>query len=178
MANTCSLISTYSVGSGGVATISFTSIPQTYTDLKLVYSLRPNTGGDTGIRLNFNNTTTGYSDIYLQALNTTSRPSTLSKGTNVYSGAAGYAGAMADSTLSSGGLATNSEIYIPNYTLSQGKAFLVSSTAEANRNLGFIEEISSYWGNTAAITRIDFTANTSVNFGQYSVASLYGISSS
>jgi hypothetical protein len=175
MANTCTLISTYSVGAGGITTISFTSIPQTYTDLKLVYSLKPASGGDIGVRLNFNSSTSGYSDIYLQALNTTSSPQPPSKGTNVYAGAAGYAGAMNDSTLSGGNLATNSELYIPNYTVAQGKAFLVSASAEANRNLGFIEEVSSYWNNTAAITRIDFVCNSAQIFGQYSVASLYGI---
>lgn len=175
MANTCTLISTYTVGAGGITTISFTSIPQTYTDLKLVYSLKPASGGDIGIRLNFNSTTTAYSDIYIQALNTTSSPQPPAKGTNVFAGAAAYAGAMADSTLSGGNLATNSELYIPNYTAAQGKAFLVSATAEANRNLGFIEEVSSYWGNNAAINRIDFVTNSSANFGQYSVASLYGI---
>jgi len=36
MANTLKKIQTVTVGSGGAASIEFTSIPQTYTDLKLV----------------------------------------------------------------------------------------------------------------------------------------------
>jgi hypothetical protein len=38
MAATYKLIETVTVGSGGAANIEFTSIPQTYTDLKLVIS--------------------------------------------------------------------------------------------------------------------------------------------
>ena len=40
MAVTYKLIETVTVGSGGAASIEFSSIPQTYTDLKVVYSLR------------------------------------------------------------------------------------------------------------------------------------------
>ena len=174
MADAMTLISTTTVGSGGQATISFTSIVSTYTDLKVVYSLKP-PAGDVGIKINFNNTTSGYSDIYLQALNTGSTPTALAKGVNVFSGSAAYGGAMADSSLSSGNLFNNGELYIPNYTAAQNKAFLVSNVSEADRNLGFIEEISGIWSNTAAINRIDFTVNGGGNFGQYSLVSIYGI---
>ena len=40
MAVTHNLISTITVGSGGAASIDFTSIPQTYTDLLVKISLR------------------------------------------------------------------------------------------------------------------------------------------
>jgi hypothetical protein len=177
MANTMTLISTATVGSGGAATISFTSIPSTYTDLKVIYCFKP-PAGDVGIKINFNSTTSGYSDIYIQALNTTSTPSALAKGTNVFAGVAAYGGAIADSSLSSGNLFNNAELYVPNYTASQYKAFVVSNVGEADRNLGFIEEISSLWSNNAAIDRIDFTVNGGGNFAQYSTASLYGIKNS
>ena len=42
MANTFKKIQTVTVGSGGAASIDFTSIPQTYTDLKIVLSARTN----------------------------------------------------------------------------------------------------------------------------------------
>ena len=40
MANTYELISSVTVGAGGTTSVSFASIPQTYTDLKLVGSAR------------------------------------------------------------------------------------------------------------------------------------------
>jgi len=40
MAYTYSKIATYTVGSGGVATVSFLNIPQNYTDLILKASIR------------------------------------------------------------------------------------------------------------------------------------------
>ena len=44
MANTMKALQTVTVGAGGAATVTFSSIPQTYTDLILVvskYSLNP-----------------------------------------------------------------------------------------------------------------------------------------
>ena len=53
------LISTVTVGSGGAATISFSSIPATYTDLKVVASLRA-TGsrGEDAVLIRFNSDST------------------------------------------------------------------------------------------------------------------------
>ena len=48
-------ISTVTVGSGGVSSIDFTSIPQTYTDLLLKLSFRVNSSNtDNYFNLNFN----------------------------------------------------------------------------------------------------------------------------
>jgi hypothetical protein len=47
MATTYEAIATVEVGSGGAATIAFTSIPGTYTDLKLVASTRDTNGTST-----------------------------------------------------------------------------------------------------------------------------------
>jgi hypothetical protein len=46
MANTFELITSSTVGSGGAASITFTAIPQTYTDLKILYSTRNSGSGD------------------------------------------------------------------------------------------------------------------------------------
>ena len=51
--NTLVKIQTVTVGSGGASSIDFTSIPQTYTDLCLVYSARLTTT-DTNWRLKIN----------------------------------------------------------------------------------------------------------------------------
>jgi hypothetical protein len=46
MANTYEIISSVTVGAGGAAYIEFTNIPQTYTDLNLVFSGRNTSSGD------------------------------------------------------------------------------------------------------------------------------------
>mgnify|MGYP000710243465 FL=1 len=63
MAVTHKLIQTITVGSGGSASIDFTSIPGTYTDLIIKHSLRSavsTTLNDCYLR--FNSSTSGYSE--------------------------------------------------------------------------------------------------------------------
>ena len=48
MANTYTLIASSTAGSGGAAYIEFTSIPNTYTDLLVMLSLRTAGGGGGG----------------------------------------------------------------------------------------------------------------------------------
>jgi len=67
MANTYKLISSVTVGSGGAATIGFTSIPATYTDLLLSYSGRiDQTGNVRQVDISFNSNTSNFSGLYFQ----------------------------------------------------------------------------------------------------------------
>lgn len=64
MANTYQIIQTVTVGAGGAASIDFSSIPQTYTDLKILLSGRTNANdGSSGqwTYINFNGATTNNS---------------------------------------------------------------------------------------------------------------------
>ena len=68
MATTYSLISSVTVGSGSAATIGFTSIPATYTDLLLSYSARiDQTGIVRQVDISFNGSTSNFSGVYMQA---------------------------------------------------------------------------------------------------------------
>ena len=55
-------IETVTVGSGGAASIEFTNIPQTYTDLMILYSSRSagNVTGSWSCKWSFNGATTSY----------------------------------------------------------------------------------------------------------------------
>jgi hypothetical protein len=67
MADTHKLLDSYTVGATSVSTIQFTSINQTYTDLKLLISVRnddTSVGGNT--LLGFNGSTAGYTEWFLQ----------------------------------------------------------------------------------------------------------------
>jgi hypothetical protein len=49
MANTYEAIATVEVGSGGAANIEFTSIPATYTDLAIAFSIRGTLNTGSGV---------------------------------------------------------------------------------------------------------------------------------
>jgi hypothetical protein len=172
MANTFVKIQTVTVGSGGAATIDFTSIPQTYTDLKVVLSTRDAYAGIfDGIKITFNSNTTGYSWRYVEGTG-----AAVSSG-NASSQAFGQGG------VSSGANATASvfgsqEVYIPNYTSSNNKSFSAEGVQEHNGATGYAYLFANLWANTAAITSISITPYQPVNFVQYTSATLYGIKSS
>ena len=169
MPNTYTLIGSSTVGSGGTATVSFSSIPQTYTDLKLVYSARNTVSGTQEfIKITFNSNTSSYNLRSLQG-------NGVAPATNSWSFQwIGYAvGSTATaSTFSSG------EVYIPNYTSSNQKSFASDNTAENNYNEYQSLLAANLWADTAAITSIDLTMQGGYNFVQYSTFRLYGIKNS
>jgi hypothetical protein len=166
MANTMTLISSVTVGSGGAASIDFNSIPQTYTDLCVKFSIRPTTSSDS-IAIKFNSSTTGYSSKNLEGGN-----SSVTSSTSPASGRyINYAVTTTASTY------TNGEVYIPNYAGSTYKSIQADAVGEANAAIAYIDMNGILWSNTAAITSVTFYI-VSYNIEQYSTASLYGISKS
>ena len=175
MALTYTAISTVTVGSGGAANIEFTSIPQTYTDLEIKLSARCNaTNGGYQLRLNiyFNNSTSGYSERWLQSEGNNA----MGSGTSYFNvgGTNGLGGTIvpSDWTASTFG---NTAMYIPNYAGSNNKYWSVDSSNENNGTFASLMLAGLLWSNTAAITSIKFSVYPSANFVQYSTATLYGI---
>ena len=168
--NTFTLISSVTVGSGGAASIDFTSIPATYTDLCLKLSLRSTRTSQpvADLRIAFNGSTTSFSirDLY---------------GTGSAAGSAtdtNYLGGIDASTATSNTFA-NQDLYIPNYAGSANKSFSVDSVSEDNTSGGaYAFLVAGLWSNTAAINQITFTTNSTFSFAQYSTAYLYGIKNS
>ena len=66
------LIEAKTVGAGGIASIEFTSIPQTYTDLKILVSAKDNGSGDNAIRYNLVRGATQIHESYLNGYTSTS----------------------------------------------------------------------------------------------------------
>jgi hypothetical protein len=175
MANTFIKLSTVTVGASGAATIDFTSIPQTFTDLKLVTCLRNNNASPrTQIRVTFNSSTSNYSGKILRGYDNTTADSTTTS--TSYFDAWRIPAATATTSVFS-----NDEIYIPNYTSSNYKSFSSDNVSETNVSSGTTNYMSlnaGLWSNTAAITSISLTSDNATNFSQYSTATLYGIKSS
>jgi hypothetical protein len=177
MATTYTLIASSTVGSGGVSSIDFTSIPSTYTDLKLVLSLRGNVATtDDYVNIRFNSSSgANYSNRYLQGDGTASGSAQSGSFTaQTYNYAFQINGANA--TASSFG---NVELYIPNYLASTGKSSLSFGAAESNVTVFNNRQIAlnaGLWNQTAAITSINLSVGSSTLWVQYSTAYLYGIS--
>jgi hypothetical protein len=167
MAVTYKLIETVTVGSGGAASIEFGSIPQTYTDLLVVSSVRITQTSPDSFNVYFNGTNTNLSARYLLGTGSSSASGTL---------AYGYAGtANVDSFTAN--VFSNSSLYIPNYTGSTTKSYSVDNVAENNATLAYTNIIAGLWSGTSAITTLTLVPNSTV-FMQYSSASLYGIKNS
>lgn len=167
MANTYTLIQSVTVGSGGAASIEFGSIPQTYTDLKVVLSVRSSdTGGS--LRVYPNGATTNLSSRRLEGSGSSASSTTEASNIVVYS-----------VTLSSytASVFSNIEIYIPNYAGSTNKSVSVDGVMENNATESYQNLVAGLWSNTAAITSLTLTKTTGT-FVQYSSASLYGIKNS
>jgi hypothetical protein len=173
MANTFFKISTVTVGSGGAATISFTSIPQTYTDLLILNSLRVDyDGGNSWIDgiFTFNGTTTNYSEKFQFGDGSTTGQSSQSSTGLKWAGFAVDSGSTAN-------VFSNNSLYIRNYTTNKYKSSSSESVTENNNANAQQSLHSGLWSNSAAITQITITPGFG-SFVQYSTATLYGIKSS
>lgn len=170
MPNTYTLISSASVGSGGASTITFSSIPQSFTDLCVVISARSSYSGESDdVLFKLNTATTNFSTRYLYA-----HGGSNTQASSTY--AAGYAGFAVGAT-STASTFSNNSLYIPNYTSSNYKSFSVDSANENNNQYAYIMLLAGLWSNTAAITQIDLYTSSG-SFAQHSTAYLYGISNS
>jgi hypothetical protein len=170
MANTFTFIASQTVSSA-VTSVTFSSIPQTYTDLSLVISGRSNFaayyGGGT---LRFNGDTGGnYS--YKRIYGDTSVGSTGGTTTGIIDWDVNGAPTTANTF-------GNTQIYIPNYTGSNYKSCSLNYTVENNSADGINGMVAGLWSNTSAITSVTFLSFTFATYylQQYTTAYLYGIS--
>ena len=163
MPNTYTLIASNTVGSGGAATVTFSSIPSTYTDLLLKASAR--SSSSTGyFTIEFNGSSSGYTsrDIYGTGSAAGSQTDTI-------------ASARSNPSTYTASTFASSDIYIPNYAGSNYKSLSVDTVQENNATAVTTEMLANLWSNTAAITSI-VLAQVSGSFVQYSTFYLYGIS--
>jgi hypothetical protein len=168
MANTYTLINS-NVLTSDAASVTFSSIPGTYTDLKFVYSARVTAGGIAHTDfIKFNNSSANFKVRTLQAEGS----GTPASGSDT----TGTAGLNNGPTSTSNTFA-NTEIYIPNYASSNYKSYSVDSVTENNATTAYIQLVAGLWSNTAAITEINIDPDS----GNYLTGSsfyLYGIKNS
>jgi hypothetical protein len=175
MPSTFNIISSVTVGSTAVANVTLSSIPQTYTDLYLVFSPHTNRtsyiNSDMSLSINGSNANILTSAIFSSStgVNGSTGVQALMQG--------GYDGLVTNQSLVFG----PTSIYFVNYTNSNLKSYGIEFTAEGNTSdmdqarTGFSAGLNS---NTAAITSITIAPNSGTNFVQHSSFYLYGISKS
>jgi hypothetical protein len=173
MPNTYTLIASSTVGAGGVGSVTFSSIPSTYTDLLVKVSARLSGSDVTQSGSIYFNTAAADSSWRNLRGNGSSVAATVSNGQNEM-----YAGEWPAATATSNTF-SNTEIYIPNYTGSQQKSISVDSVAETNATTTFSNLIGGLSTKTAAITSITIGPyGGGQNLVQHSTLYLYGIKNS
>jgi hypothetical protein len=174
MANTYTLISSNIVGVSGASSVSFSSIPATYTDLKLLISARDNRNDVevSNIYFNFNSAGAGtnFSGRYIYGTGS----SVVSSTTGISSGLASFATGIINTTSTFG----NAEVYISNYSSTTlNKVLSSDASTENNGTAGFNLMLSGLYSSTSAISSIEMTP-LNTPFLQYSSFYLYGIKNS
>lgn len=168
-------IATTTVGAGTASSITFSSIPQTYTHLQIRFSAQSNDTANSGLgnnRLNgyFNadETATNYYSHYL-----------IGNGSTAVADAEQVAKWAGDCTRNSSAGWGTVVIDILDYTNTNKFTTTRCLTGWSNNDAvdgnGSVRIVSGLWRNTAAITSIKIAPEAAVNFKQYSRFDLYGV---
>lgn len=157
-------IASNTVGAGGVASVTFSSIVSTYTDLVLKASMR-STSANNSLSLQFNGA--GVSSSKLIQGNGATAAS--------YSRADFYVTGVVDESAYTANTFSNFELYIPNYASANYKSFSIDGVTENNSTTSYATLVAGIQNSTTAVGSITITPGGG-NFAQYSTFTLYGIS--
>jgi len=154
--------------------VTFSSIPQTYTDLKLLLSAQNDDGGAYTdllfVQLN-SDTTSNYSETRIYGFSTTAGSSRTSS--------SGFLAPRIDSAGGTANVFSCTEFYIPNYTSTSTKQIWSFGVAEQNdTSNAYITADAELYRGTSAITSISLAVNGAYNFSINSSFYLYGIKNS
>jgi hypothetical protein len=176
MANTYTLISS-NVLASATTTVTFSSIPQTYTDLVLRASVRTSRSNYLDeLMTQFNgDTATNYSATVVTGNAAATATSQVSNNTSTRFISVDASTAMANTF-------SNTEIYIPNYTGTANKPISASTVVENNdANNYMVRAVANLYRGSSAITSITFQSYSDPGVFTFLTGSsfyLYGIKNS
>lgn len=161
---------------GTQATITFSAIPSTYTDLVLVASARTDwTGFSEELKFWYNNNSAGSSYSFTRLI--TDAPNVTSSRSSSFPWMSNSA--LNENTNTTSNTFSSIEIYIPNYAGSNYKPASMTSARENNSTTYYtIAANAGLWSDTTAISRIDLAPRQGTNFVSGSRFDLYGIKNS
>lgn len=167
MAFTYSKLASTTVGAGGTSAITFSNIPQNYTDLVLLVSVRSDkpSYGFSNFSLSINGATSNFTTRYLEGSGSAASSGSTS------TGASGNINGPA-STVNT---FSNTQFYFPNYRAITNKSYSVDHVTEANATTAWMNLTAGLWSNATSIYTLTLTEGNSSTFSQYSTATLYGI---
>jgi hypothetical protein len=168
MPSTYTLISS-NVLSSSAASVTFSAIPSTYTDLVLRCSTRNSSGGTCVIATTFNSQASGYSVTRLRGTGSSASSGRTSSATYLYF-------SLTDSTYTANTF-SNWEMYLPNYLSTTSKPVSNFSVTENNATTSYIDVNAGLSNITSAITSVTLTADGDT-FVSGSSFYLYGIKNS
>lgn len=172
MANPTYVLIANQVLSSSSPSITFSAIPGTYTDLKIIFTARENSSGDyVRLGIAFNGINTGFSGILLTG-----------------SGSSASTGAASNTTIAwavdrysaTANTFSNGELYISNYTSSNPKSFSIDAVEENNASAALMSLSAGLWNYSGnpAITSITLLPDSRTTFATNSSFYLYGINNS
>ena len=161
-------IASNTVGAGGVASVTFSSIPAIYTDLIVKASARTaRTGSNLDVLyLTLNTLTTNQTSRYLYG-----DGSGLASGTDTR-----IWGLIASTDNETASVFGNSEMMVANYAASNNKSMSSDFANENNATGAYLGFNAGLWSASAAINSIQISSATSNTIKEYSTFTLYGIS--
>jgi hypothetical protein len=172
MATYIQIGNTITVGAGGVSSVTFSSIPSTYTDLVIRASIRNDgaSGNDYGyMQPIFNGSTANYSARRVLGYSTAAN-----------SGSGTILLTPQNTNAATANTFSNMQIYIPNYASSNYKSISVDGVTENNATAAetaFCVIEAGLWSQTSAITSfgLQVYSGYGTTIQQHSTLSLYGI---
>lgn len=171
MASTYTLITSQTL-SGSAASVTFSSIPSTYTDLVLKISGRSAGSSIRDMYLQVNSTTANYSATRLRGYDSTASSSNRT-------GDSSWIYGVVPGSLIAANIFSSTEYYIPNYA---GSANKVCSMVVGEPNSSGTNQVdavvANLLSNTAAITSLTLTESSGSGFESGSSFYLYGIKNS
>jgi len=170
MATAWTAIASTTVGSGGAATVTFSSIPQTYKNLIIKVSARNSrSAGEAELRWTINGNGASYANRLVQG-----------NGGSVSGGTTGttyfYSGEITAATATAN-IFGSADIYIPDYTGGKYKNVSAETVSENNAAGAYTTLTNGLWSNTEAITSIAFYYSGG-DWTQYSTFTLFGTNNS
>jgi hypothetical protein len=157
------LIQRIEVPAGGTSGIVFDNIPNTFTDLKILFSITTTRASASDwIFFKINDSTANQSGWTLYGTGTS-----IGNTTGQYIFVSGNS--VTANTFAS------SEVTFPNYAGSTNKSFSADSVYENNSSDGTQTFTAGLWSQTAPITKLELYSDNSATIKEFSSAALYGI---
>lgn len=147
------------------SSITFSNIPQTFTDLLVAISAR-NSSTQEHLLISCNGSTSDFTGRYLSGKGGSA------PGSGVY---ARYLGNQTRAAYTANTFGS-AQVYIANYASSSASKSISSETVtESNDSQPYLVIAANTWANNAPITSLTFTSESGSDFVQYTSATLYGI---